>query len=183
MDGVLLAQSCATPYSPMDCSPPGPSVHGILQARILEWVAIPFPRGSSRPRDWTPVSRTAGGFFIIWATREALDNGHLQKTTKICEYWKCFFSSWSKGRMPACCRHFCSPLFSVVRQGQSGINTGGRSGPATAAVSMTVHAQRRRGPGRLFRISVSSSRFLPTWWTYKNLFYFHEAAKPDNNSV
>ena len=56
--------------------------------------------------------------------------------------------------MPACCRHFYSPLFSVVRQGQSGINTGGRSGPATAAVSMTVHTQRRRGPGRLFSISV-----------------------------
>ena len=44
----------------------------ILQARILEWVAIPFSRGSSWPRDWTQVSRIAGGFFTIWATREAL---------------------------------------------------------------------------------------------------------------
>ena len=48
---------------PMDCSPPGFSVHGILQARILEWVAMPSPRGSSQPRDRTQVSRTAGGFF------------------------------------------------------------------------------------------------------------------------
>ena len=46
-------------------------VHGILQARILEWVAIPFSRGSSQPRDQTQVSRIAGGFFTSWATREA----------------------------------------------------------------------------------------------------------------
>ena len=46
-----VAQSCLTLCDPMDCSPPGFSVHGILQARILEWVAISFSRGSSRPRD------------------------------------------------------------------------------------------------------------------------------------
>ena len=47
------------------------TVHGILQARILEWVTFPFSRGSSQPRDWTQVSRIAGGFFTSWATREA----------------------------------------------------------------------------------------------------------------
>ena len=52
------------------CSLPGSSVHGILQARILEWVAIPISRVSSQPRDWTQVSCIAG-IFIIWATREA----------------------------------------------------------------------------------------------------------------
>ena len=52
----------------MVCSLPGSSVHGILQARILEWVAIPFSRGSSWPRDRTRVSRIAGRFFTIWAT-------------------------------------------------------------------------------------------------------------------
>ena len=60
---------------PMDCSPPGSSVHGILQARILERVAIPFcisfSRGSSRPRDQTQVSCFAGGFFYHCATWEA----------------------------------------------------------------------------------------------------------------
>ena len=60
-----------TVCNPMDCSPPGSSVHGILQKRILEWVAIPFSRGSSQPRDRTWVSCIAGGFFTIWATREA----------------------------------------------------------------------------------------------------------------
>ena len=55
----------------MDCSLPGSSVHGILQARILEWVAISFSRGSSWPRDRTPVSCIAGRFFTIWARREA----------------------------------------------------------------------------------------------------------------
>ena len=57
-------QSCPTLCDPMDCSPPGSSVHGILQARILKWVAIPFSKGSSQPRDqisWG--SCTAGGFF------------------------------------------------------------------------------------------------------------------------
>ena len=49
------------------------TVHGILQARILEWVAFPFSRGSSQPRDWTQVSRIAGGFFTNWAIREALN--------------------------------------------------------------------------------------------------------------
>ena len=54
----------------MDCSPPGSSVHGILQARILEWVAFSFSRGSSWPRDWTQVSRIRGRCFNLWATRE-----------------------------------------------------------------------------------------------------------------
>ena len=55
----------------MDCSPPGSSVHGILQARILGWVVIPFSRGSSWPRDQAQVSHTAGRFFTVWATSEA----------------------------------------------------------------------------------------------------------------
>ena len=49
-------QLAPTPYDPMDCSPPGSSVHGILQARILEWVAMPSSRGSSRPKDGISVS-------------------------------------------------------------------------------------------------------------------------------
>ena len=59
----LAAQSCPTLSDPMNCSSPGSSVHGILQARILEWVAIPFSRGSSQPRDQTRVSCIAGRFF------------------------------------------------------------------------------------------------------------------------
>ena len=58
----------------MDCSPPNSSVHWILQARILEWLTIPFSRGSSWPRDRTQVSCTAGRFFTICATREARKN-------------------------------------------------------------------------------------------------------------
>ena len=49
------------------------TVHGILQARTLEWVALPFSRGSSQPRDRTQISCIAGGFFTSWATREALE--------------------------------------------------------------------------------------------------------------
>ena len=62
-----VVQSCLTLCNPMDCSLPGSSVHGILQERILQWVAIPFCRISTWPRDWTWVSHIAGRFFTIWA--------------------------------------------------------------------------------------------------------------------
>ena len=62
---VKVAQQCPTLCNPMD------TVHGILQARILEWVAFPFSRGSSQPRDWTQVSCIAGRFFTSRATKEA----------------------------------------------------------------------------------------------------------------
>ena len=69
----------------MDCIPPGSSLHGILQARILEWVTIPFSRGSSQDRDQTQVSCTAGGFFTMWVTREAQ------------EYWSGVSYPFSRG--------------------------------------------------------------------------------------
>ena len=65
---VSVAQSCLTLCDPMDCSLPGPSVHGILRARILEWVAMLFCRGSSWPKDQTQVSCTADRFFPSWVT-------------------------------------------------------------------------------------------------------------------
>ena len=63
---VKVAQSCPTLCDPMDYT-----VHGILLARKLEWVAFPFSRGSSQPRDQTQVSLIAARFFTSWATREA----------------------------------------------------------------------------------------------------------------
>ena len=63
---VQVSQSCPTLCNPIDYT-----VHGILQARILEWVAFPFSRGSSQPKDQTRVSCIAGRFFINWAIREA----------------------------------------------------------------------------------------------------------------
>ena len=62
---VKLAQSCLTSCDSMDCKLPGSSVHRILQARILEWVAFPFSRRSSQPRDRTQVSHITGGFFTM----------------------------------------------------------------------------------------------------------------------
>ena len=66
-----VTQSCPTLYNPMDCSLPRSSLHGILQARVLEWVAISFSRGSSQPRDQTLLSCIPGRHFNLWATREA----------------------------------------------------------------------------------------------------------------
>ena len=67
--------SCVQLCDPYDCSPPGSSVHKNFQVRIVEWFAIFYSRRSARPRDWTQVSSITGGFFIIWATREAPKGG------------------------------------------------------------------------------------------------------------
>ena len=69
---VLVPQSYPTLCDPLDCSPPGSSVHGFLKARILEWIAIPFSRESSRLRDGTQVSCIAARFFTVWATSETI---------------------------------------------------------------------------------------------------------------
>ena len=66
-----VTQSCPILWDPMDYSPSGSSVHGIFQARVLEWIAISFSRGSSQPKNQTQVSRIAGRCFTIWAIREA----------------------------------------------------------------------------------------------------------------
>ena len=70
----LVTQLCPTLCDSMDCSPLGSSVHGILQARTLKWVAMPSSMGSSQPRDRTKVSHIAGGFFTVWATSKALQD-------------------------------------------------------------------------------------------------------------
>ena len=67
-----VAQPCPTLCDPLDCSLPGFSVHGILQARKLEWVTISFSRGSSWPRDLTQVSRIVGRRFNLWATNSEM---------------------------------------------------------------------------------------------------------------
>ena len=67
----LVAQLCPTLWTPWTVAHQAPLFMGILQARILEWVAMPSSRGSSQPRDPTQVSHIAGGFFINWATRES----------------------------------------------------------------------------------------------------------------
>ena len=74
----------------MNYNLPVSSVHGILQARILGWVAIPFSRGSSQPRDWTRVSHIAGKFLTIWATRKAQRDGFIiikwELRVKFCDF-------------------------------------------------------------------------------------------------
>ena len=72
---VKVAQSCPTVW------PHGYTVHGILQARIQEWVAVSFSRGSSQPRDWTQVPCIAGEFLTSWATREA--QGHIWRMLRL----------------------------------------------------------------------------------------------------
>ena len=71
---MKVSQSCLTLCDPMDCSLLSSSVHGTLQARILEWIAFSFSRGTSQPRDRTRVSCITGRFFTIRATRELFYN-------------------------------------------------------------------------------------------------------------
>ena len=77
---IEVAQLCLTLCDPMDCSLPGSSVHGIFQARVLEWVAISFLRRSSWPKDQTQGSRIVGRRFTIWATREVHGKGQMAST-------------------------------------------------------------------------------------------------------
>ena len=79
----LVPQSCLTLCNPMDWGPPGSSVHGISQARILEWVAISFSRGSSWPRDQTCVSCIGRWILYHWAIREALLTSYCFSVAKL----------------------------------------------------------------------------------------------------
>ena len=94
LEGSEVTQSCLTFCDPMDYSPPDSSVYGVFQARILEWVAISFPRQSSRPRDRTWVSSTPGSLLALWATREdqacsllGCAGSSLCMHTRICGMW------------------------------------------------------------------------------------------------
>ena len=80
---VLAAWACPTLWDPIEGSLPGSSVHGILQARILEWAAMPFTKGSSWSQDRTQVSHIAGGFFTNWATREAYNIWNFKKSLQV----------------------------------------------------------------------------------------------------
>ena len=102
---MSVIQSHPALWDPMDCSPLGSSVHGILQARILEWVAIPFSRGASWPRNRTWGSCITGKFFTIWATREAkgekkrLQDQNWDKFVEanFASMWKCFLTKEMSG--------------------------------------------------------------------------------------
>ena len=85
---VLAVQSCLILCDPIDCSLRWSSIHGILQARILECVSISFSRGSSQHRNWTWVSCIAGRLFTIWATREAPLNVINNKILPMLELWQ-----------------------------------------------------------------------------------------------
>ena len=101
----------------MDYSPPGSSVHGILQARILEWVAIPFSRGFSHLWDQTRVSVIAGGLFTAWAPREALGNILLKYKTTICDLFSLLTKILARFtpcvlELPTC--HILYSIFSIL---------------------------------------------------------------------
>ena len=96
------AQLCPTLCDIMDDSPPGSSVHSIRQARILEWVAIPFSRGSSWPRDRTWVSHNAGRFFSHLNHPGSQHHQHTSSPAPVWASSSLVFSAWNP--FPS---HFC----------------------------------------------------------------------------
>ena len=145
----LVAQLCLTRCNPMDGSPPGSSCHGISQARILEWEAVSFSRGSSCPRDWTCISLPAeppGNFiFTSWATREVLVHvcTHLNRpvsfkmslsfsSTKVPTLWAGRPTAWSVGNDSR-----GSVIFSIKSLGASPESVG-RSEPGSRTLILST---------------------------------------------
>ena len=107
---MLVAQSCPTLCDPMNCSLPGSSVHGILQARIPEWVAISFSKASSPPRDQTQASCIAGRFFTLWATRRPQwqeNSGQSTTTYQRASNKTLWWWSWSQKEDDCLCVYLC----------------------------------------------------------------------------
>ena len=131
----LVAQLCPNLCDPMDCSPPGSSVHGISQARVLEWVAISFSWGSSWPSDRAHISCLAGRFFTTeppGKPKEANSGSWLQSVSSHC--WLCFKlcgepsqplgsqkvrHDWATERNTALCSAYMRTVASPVNHGTS----------------------------------------------------------------
>ena len=120
---VFVTYLCPTLCDPMDCSPPDSSVCGILQARILEWIAIYFSRRSSWPRDWTQISCIAGRFFTIWAIVKSTIFSFIKRNLK---QGSCFIhplishSAWNYATLWQTEYTFCSVVW---KAGQTCIHT------------------------------------------------------------
>ena len=116
----VMSHSCSF----MDCSPPGSSVHGISQARILEWVAISFSRGSSQSRDWTRVSCIAGRFEAVCVANFRIKTWErtwkrLLRDRDLCfEVWEAQFRIVSYNIGEGFCNHSSCPLCKYVKQTQ-----------------------------------------------------------------
>ena len=104
----LVSRLCLTLCNPLGYSPPGSSVHGISQARILEWVAISFSRGCSQPRNWTPISCISRLILFHWTTREA----HVNCTSVEKEI---YHRNQSRGKKSKGKKNYCWALIILIR--------------------------------------------------------------------
>ena len=151
-----VAQSCPTLCDPVDCNLLGFCVHGILQARILEWIATSFSRGSSRPRDRTRVSRVGGRRFNLWAIREALGT------------WtdSFFFWTWEKWSRKIWISHVSFLIFflSVL--------------PYLQPISTSImEKKKKKFSDRLYRAATSGN--MPFGMIERKWFYWRKLVKID----
>ena len=151
----------------MDCSLPGSSVHGIFQARVLEWVAISFSRRSSWPRDWTQVSCIIGKCSTIWAAREVLNKKEIyqrdvRELTKL--GWKLEFSqgqeAGQKHKHQAPIDRFCSNHFLSLCSSQKTLNQGQKVWLAQLGSQAHTLIRGGRAPWWV----VSTRRYLREQW-------------------
>ena len=103
-----VAQSCLILQEPMDCNLSGSSIHGIFQARVLEWTAIAFSRGFFQPRDWTWVSCIVGRCFTVWATFKCVGESRLACVFLHCDICCIVFWNWTWCILEVCLSSFQS---------------------------------------------------------------------------
>ena len=132
----------------MDYSLSDFSIHGISQGRILEWVAISFSRGYSRPRDWTWVSSTAGRLFTIWAIRESGPITSWQLDGKTVETVTDFIFLGSKIMADGDCSHEIKRLLLLGRKAMTNLNSILKSRDITLLTKVHVVKGSTRSPGK-----------------------------------
>ena len=162
---MLVAQFCPNLCNPINCSLPGSSVHGILQARILEWVAISFSRGSSPPRNWTQVSCIAGRFFTIWATRGAHRQETHHKRGQGALYPRFFMGVC----LPVCERH--APTWLLVIQPLKTLLVGGNQSNMQSTHNPNVMILLSYLHGIVF-VKIPMPLFLKTFFFFFNVDHF-----------
>ena len=135
---VLVAHSCLTLWEPMDCSQPGSSIHGILQASILEWIAIPFSRGSSQPRDGTQFSQIRQILYQL-----SLQGSHCNVNVELLFKWGIYLPAFESG--------LCN-LFQSTEYGRSDV------------VPVSSHNLKGACPAFVYSLTILPSHVITLAW-------------------
>ena len=163
-----VVQSCPTLHDPVDYT-----VHGILQATILEWVAFPFSRGFSQPRDWTQVSRIAGGFFTSWAIREA--QPWLRAFFKKLTSWQGEIFIWRFFFKPSNFRFFLNNTECLFKFRNSIWNAIPFNTSISKSVHLSIQLSLHLPLSRCIQVKISGIMWMLRvcrWWNFSKLVFY-----------